>query len=209
MWSPPSLSVVNIHDHQFPHQGLIHFSKATFKFIMNQWMTCTHLNGEDSCVSDQERFDLEGLAEGSSLVHGAHSCCLICIDVLPQLLSEWKNTQPLQLQLCGGTEMYLLFTLHGFKLKLSLWLTLTSPQLSAALPEPWGHGWSHLLKSPAQFHPVGREKSSDDFTSFIHNFSVHKHFISQHFKMANGHHLLLCHLSLCQSGVYSKETDIH
>lgn len=60
-------------------------------------MTYTDLNGEHSCISDQERFDLEGLAEGSSLVHGAHSCCLICIDVLPQLLSARKTTT-LQLQ---------------------------------------------------------------------------------------------------------------
>lgn len=54
-------------------------------------MADTDLNGEDGCVSDEERFDLEGLAEGSSLVHGAHSCCLICIYVLPQLLSAQKN----------------------------------------------------------------------------------------------------------------------
>lgn len=54
--------------------------------------TCTDLNGEDGCIPDQKRFDLEGLAEGSSLVHGTHRCGLICIDVLSQLLSEGKNS---------------------------------------------------------------------------------------------------------------------
>lgn len=50
-------------------------------------MKSTDLNGEDGSVSDQKRFDLEGLAEGSSLVHGTHGRCLICVDVLSQLLS--------------------------------------------------------------------------------------------------------------------------
>lgn len=61
-------------------------------------MTCTNLNGEDGCIPDQKRFDLEGLAEGSSLVHGAHRCRLVCIDVLSQLLSEVKKQTTLQLQ---------------------------------------------------------------------------------------------------------------
>lgn len=55
------------------------------------WTSCTDLNGEDGCVSDDERFDLEGLAEGGGLVHGAHRRCLICVDVLPQLLSAQKQ----------------------------------------------------------------------------------------------------------------------
>lgn len=54
-------------------------------------MTCTNLNGEDGCIPDQKRFDLEGLAEGSSLVHGSHRCRLVRIDVLSQLLSEVKK----------------------------------------------------------------------------------------------------------------------
>lgn len=65
-------------------------------------MMCTDLDGEDGSISDQKRFDLEGLAEGSSLVHGTHCCCLICVNVLSQLLSEIGGgkgrKQTLQLQ---------------------------------------------------------------------------------------------------------------
>lgn len=64
-------------------------------------MMCTDLNGEDGSISDQKRFDLEGLAEGSGLVHGSHCCRLICVNVLSQLLSEIKKKRKrktLQLQ---------------------------------------------------------------------------------------------------------------
>lgn len=173
-------------------------AKLLFKFVPSR-TACTDLNGEDSCVSDQERFDLEGLAEGSSLVHGAHGCCLVCIDVFPQLLSAQKNTQ-LQLQVFSplssnsifsnqvtdktmwnrskscGNMLFFTSTLKGKVIQMrttSQGLTLTSPQLWAALPEPWGRGWSHLLKWPAQFRPVGRNtraeihSSNTDFQSFI------------------------------------------
>lgn len=58
---------------------------------MTLWLADTDLNGEDGRISDEERFDLEGLAEGSGLVHGAHCCRLICIYVLPQLLPAQKK----------------------------------------------------------------------------------------------------------------------
>lgn len=74
-------------------------------------VACTDLDGEDGCISDQERFDLEGLAEGSGLVHGAHGSCLICIDVLPQLLSGMKNKPTLQLQARNFQSKLILFTL--------------------------------------------------------------------------------------------------
>lgn len=63
-----------------------------------RWVSCTDLNGEDSCVSDQERFHLESLAEGGGLVHCSHRRCLICINVLPQLVSAQKSSQ---LEVCG------------------------------------------------------------------------------------------------------------
>lgn len=66
--------------------------RAMWVNLVFRRVTCTDLNGEDGCIPDQERFDLEGLAEGSSLVHGAHRCGLICVDVLSQLLSEGKNS---------------------------------------------------------------------------------------------------------------------
>lgn len=65
----------------------------------NSWLNCykscfsTDLDGEDCCVSDQERFDFESLAESSSLVHSTHCCCLVSIDVFPQLLSVDKHKQ--------------------------------------------------------------------------------------------------------------------
>lgn len=58
----------------------------------------TDLDGEDGGVSDQERFDLEGLAEGSRLVHGAHGSGLVGVDVLCQLLSGIKNKPSLKPQ---------------------------------------------------------------------------------------------------------------
>ena len=53
-------------------------------------------------------------------------------------------------------------------------MTLTSPQLWAALPELWGRGWRHRLKSPAQFHPVGTKRKSQfcSSTTDIHSFKA-------------------------------------
>lgn len=66
-------------------------------------MTCANLNGEDGCIPDQKRFDLEGLAEGGGLVHSAHGGCLVCIDVLSQLLSEVTNNNNNNIT-AAGTE---------------------------------------------------------------------------------------------------------
>lgn len=51
----------------------------------------TDLNREDGGVSDQEGFHLESLAEGSCLVHCSHGRCLVCVDVLAELLSVQKD----------------------------------------------------------------------------------------------------------------------
>lgn len=53
--------------------------------------TRTDLDGEDGGVPDQEGLDLKGLAEGGSLVHGAHGCGLVGVDVLPQLLPAQRQ----------------------------------------------------------------------------------------------------------------------
>lgn len=204
--SPPRMNIVHL---SIKHQWLSEV--MLFKFVfssMSQWMTCTDLNGEDSCISDQERFDLEGLAEGSSLIHGAHGCCLICIDILPQLFSAWKihnyncryfpfnltksnsvfsnqdSEKTMWNQSSSSGRMWFLMFLMFLKVKViqmratSQWLTLTSPQLWAALPEPWGHGWSHLLKSPAQFHPVGRNVRPQIHSS---NTNIHSFIRTPHY----------------------------
>lgn len=68
-------------------------------------MSSTDLNGEDGSVSDEEGFHLEGLAESGGLVHCSHGRCLVCVDVLAELLSVQENTRvsPLNrstLQIC-------------------------------------------------------------------------------------------------------------
>lgn len=84
--------ITTVHLSAKPLENFNDFLKWFYLNLSPAAITCTDLNGEDSCVSHQERLDLEGLAEGSSLVHSTHSCCLIRIDVLPQLLSAQKNT---------------------------------------------------------------------------------------------------------------------
>lgn len=56
-------------------------------------MSGTDLNGEDGGVSDEEGFHLEGLAEGGGLVHRSHGRCLVCVDVLAELLSVQESAR--------------------------------------------------------------------------------------------------------------------
>lgn len=67
------------------------FFKAT-SFIQ-VGVSSTDQNGEDSSVSDEEGFHLEGLAESSCLVHSSHGRCLVCVDVLAELLSVQGKTR--------------------------------------------------------------------------------------------------------------------
>lgn len=100
------------------------------------------LNGEDGRIPDQERFDLEGFAEGRRLVHGPQRRRLVGVDVLPQLLPASKTTSDLHSQ---SDPLRRFLPAH------------TSPQLSAAPPGPWGHVWLHPLRSPAPSLPVDRK----------------------------------------------------
>ena len=65
----------------------------------------TYYNRVDGSVLDAERLHLEALAEVSRLVHGPHSCSLVCVDALAQLLSEKNRTPDLKFVLDIYKEM--------------------------------------------------------------------------------------------------------